>query len=95
MRFEGRDVGCLLLADHPEHKQWELVYVGLVAAVRGRGLGIEAVRRAQFLAGRAGAKCLLLGVDADNQPAIAIYGQAGFAAWDRRSVLVRVMAGKT
>ena len=50
----GRDVGCLLLTDHPEHKQWELVYVGLVTGVRGQGLGIEAVRRAQFLAGQAG-----------------------------------------
>jgi mycothiol synthase len=93
LRHDGRDVGCLLLTDHPEHKQWELVYVGLAAEFRGRGWGIEAVRRAQFLSGQAHSKCLLLAVDASNEPAIAMYGEAGFAVWDRRSVLVRIATG--
>jgi ribosomal protein S18 acetylase RimI-like enzyme len=89
LRHDGQDVGCLLLADHPEHRQWELVYVGLVPEFRGRGWGVEVVRHAQFLASRARAKCLLLAVDAANEPAVAMYGEAGFTAWDRRSVLVR------
>ncbi len=89
----GRTSGCLLLTDHPEHKQWELVYVGLSAEFRGRGWGVEAVRRAQSLAGTRPAchGCLLLAVDAANEPAIAMYGEAGFTAWDRRSVLVRLL----
>ncbi|HTU24398.1 MAG TPA: GNAT family N-acetyltransferase [Pirellulales bacterium] len=89
LRHDRTDVGCLLLTEHPEHRQWELVYVGLVPEVRGRGWGIEAVRRAQALAGGAGATCLLLAVDAANEPAIAMYAAAGFTAWDRRSVLFR------
>ena len=44
VRQDGEDVGCLLLADHPTSSQWELVYMGLVPEVRGRGLGIELVR---------------------------------------------------
>jgi ribosomal protein S18 acetylase RimI-like enzyme len=91
LRHAGLDVGCLLLTDHPEHRQWELVYLALAPEYRGRGWGIEAVRRAQFLTGQAHAKCLLLAVDADNRPAITMYSQAGFTAWDRRSVLVRTL----
>ena len=39
VRHQQTDVGCLLLADHPEHGQLELVYMGLVPGVRGRGWG--------------------------------------------------------
>ena len=95
LRHEGQDVGCLLLTEHPAHRQWELVYIGLVAEVRGRSWGIEAVRRAQSLAAQAQATCLLLAVDAANEPAIAMYAEAGFTAWDRRSVLVRRVAGQS
>ncbi len=95
LRHAGQDVGCLLLTEHPAHRQWELVYIGLVAEVRGRSWGIEAVRRAQFLAAQAHATCLLLAVDAANEPAVAMYAEAGFTAWDRRSVLVRVVSGQS
>jgi mycothiol synthase len=95
LRHGGRDVGCLLLTLHPAHQQWELVYIGLIPEVRGRRWGIEAVRRGQFLAGRAGATCLLLAVDAANEPATAMYASAGFTAWDRRSVLVRFLSGQS
>ncbi|HEX4145973.1 MAG TPA: GNAT family N-acetyltransferase [Pirellulales bacterium] len=94
LRHDGRDVGCLLLTEHPEHRQWELVYIGLVPEARGRSWGLEAVRRAQALAAEAHATCLLLAVDAANEPAVAMYAAAGFAAWDRRSVLVRLSAGR-
>jgi ribosomal protein S18 acetylase RimI-like enzyme len=95
LRHDGHDVGCLLLTEHPQHLQCELVYVGLVPEVRGRSWGIEAVRRAQSLAAEAHATCLLLAVDAANEPAVAMYAAAGFAAWDRRSVLVRLLAGQS
>jgi ribosomal protein S18 acetylase RimI-like enzyme len=95
LRHAGRDVGCLLLTEHPEHRQWELVYIGLVPEVRGRSWGIEAVRRAQAIAAQAQATCLLLAVDAANEPAVAMYAASGFAAWDRRSVLVRVLGDRS
>ncbi|MEX0585910.1 MAG: GNAT family N-acetyltransferase [Pirellulales bacterium] len=83
------DVGCLLLADHPSDNQWELVYVGLVPAVRGRGWGLQATRHAQWLTRNAGRRRLVLAVDGANSPAIAIYVECGFRAWDRRSVFVK------
>jgi len=70
---------------------WELVYMGVAAAARGRGGGLEIARFAQAWAGRHGGRRLLLAVDADNQPAIAAYSMAGFRAWDRRSVFLKVL----
>lgn len=87
----GSDVGCLILADHAAADQWELVYMGLAPEARGRGWGLAIVRHAQWLAGRAGRARLVLAVDAANAPAIAQYAAAGFAAWDRRSVLIRLL----
>ena len=92
VRCEGRDAGCLLLTDHPSDEQWELIYMGVVPEQRGRGLGIELARYAQWLARAAGAQRLILAVDAANEPAIAAYGTAGFSAWDRRSVFMRRFA---
>jgi mycothiol synthase len=86
-----RDVGVLLLADHPRAQHWELMYMGLVPEARGNGWGCEIVRQAQWLAQRAGTERIVLAVDAANRPALAMYERAGFAAWDRRSVFVRVL----
>ena len=93
VRRGERDVGCLLLADFPEANQWLLVYMGVVPEFRGQGLGIELVRHAQWLCREAGRARLVLAVDAANQPAIDIYAAAGFIAWDRRSVWLKILAG--
>ena len=89
VREQGRDVGCLLLAFHSAGPHCELVYVGLVPAVRGRGWGIELTRHAQWLAREAGAERLVLAVDASNEPAVRMYVAAGFAAWDRRQLWIK------
>lgn len=85
----GTDVGCLLLADYPELNQGELVYVGLASEARGRGWGLEAVRRAQEHVRTAGRERLVLAVDERNWPAIRMYAAAGFEAWNRRAVFLR------
>ncbi len=90
VRHAGSDVGCLLLAEHAPQRQWEVAYVGLVPEARRRGWGMAAVRQAQWLARRARVEKLLLAVDAANAPAIATYAAAGFTAWDRRSVMLRI-----
>jgi ribosomal protein S18 acetylase RimI-like enzyme len=87
---EGSDVGCLLLADHPRHENVELLYMGVVPAARGRRFGIEITRHAQWLTRQADRRRLVLAVDADNAPAIGMYAAAGFQAWDRRTVYLRV-----
>jgi mycothiol synthase len=91
VRHRGEDVGCLLLADHPQAQNWELVYMGLVPSARGNGWGVQVARRAQWLAGRAGRERLVLAVDAANAPAIRVYSLAGFHAWDRRHVFLKVL----
>ena len=45
----GQDVGCVLLADHPEQEQCELMYLGMVPEVRGRGWGVGATRHVQWM----------------------------------------------
>lgn len=89
---EGVDVGCLLLADHPQSNTWELVYMGVVPEARGRGLGLAVVRHAQWLASAAGRERLTAAVDADNEPAVRIYAAAGFVGWDRRTVFLRTLS---
>ncbi|OHB68445.1 MAG: hypothetical protein A2V70_11155 [Planctomycetes bacterium RBG_13_63_9] len=91
VRHEGKDIGCLLLADHPDQENWELVYMGLVSSHRGRGWGMDIAREAQRLARRAGRRRLVLAVDAGNRPAIETYSAAGFRLWDRRGVYVKVL----
>jgi mycothiol synthase len=86
---EGRDVGCLLVADHPEQGNCELVYMGVVPAARGRCWGEALARLAQWLTRQAGRDRLVLAVDAENEPAIRVYAAAGFQAWDRRTVFAR------
>lgn len=90
VRHQGENVGCLLLADHPENENWELVYMGVVAGHRGHGWGIDIARRAQWLTRQAGRPRLVLAVDAANRPAIRTYAAVGFRAWERRSVFLRV-----
>ncbi|MCA9271276.1 MAG: GNAT family N-acetyltransferase, partial [Planctomycetales bacterium] len=84
---QAEDVGCVLLTDHPQDDQWELIYMGVAPAFRGRGLGLDIARHAQWLTGQAGRSRLVLGVDADNGPAIRMYSAAGFRTWDERHVL--------
>ena len=88
-RDAGRDIGCLLLTEHPRQRQWELIYMGLVPEARGSGWGSEMVRYAQWQAREAGFSRLVLAVDADNGPARAIYDATGFSCWERQSVFWR------
>lgn len=88
-RAGEQDVGVLLVADHPLARQIELTYMGIVPEGRGRGWGGALTRRALWLARCAKVERVMLAVDAANDRALAIYRQAGFAAWDRRAVFVR------
>jgi mycothiol synthase len=89
VRCGREDVGVLLLADHPSARHWELVYMGLVPAARGRGWGRQITQHAQAMARRATVDRIVLAVDAVNSPALAMYRAAGFEKWDRRHVYVR------
>ena len=92
VRHADSDVGCLLAADHAASDQWELVYMGLLPEARGHGWGVHIVRYLQRLAREAGRSRLVLAVDAANGPALATYAKTGFFEWDRRGVLLKVLA---
>lgn len=91
-RYQERDVGCVLLAAHPESAQLELMYLGVIPEVRGKRFGLALVRRAQWLARQSAFPRMLLAVDAANRPAIAMYEAAGFVAWEQRSAYVIVLS---
>jgi len=85
-RHAGQDVGCLLLADHPDHENMELVYMGVAPAWRGRAFGVEIVRRAMWMASRMRRERFILAVDTRNTPAISVYVALGLRQWQRRVV---------
>jgi ribosomal protein S18 acetylase RimI-like enzyme len=88
-RCSGADVGCLLMNLHPDVNHAEIVYLGLVPEVRGRGWGLLLTRRAQQLAREVNCDRVVLAVDAANEPAIRLYADAGFVQFDRRAIWIR------
>lgn len=90
--YEDQPIGCVLLADHPQQRQLELVYLGVIPEARGRGFGTDMTRHVQWLAGTLGRDRIVLAVDAENQPALEAYARSGFNGWDRRSLFLRVPA---
>ena len=91
VRRMDRDVGCLLLADHPGLNQYELVYMGVIPSQRGQGWGRELTAYAQWLTSQAGRQQMTLAVDAENEPALRAYSQCGFIEYERRSIYLRVL----
>jgi ribosomal protein S18 acetylase RimI-like enzyme len=92
VRYENRDVGCLLLADHPRYENMELVYMGVIPENRGQHWGADIARRAQWVARQAGRPRLVLAVDASNRPAIEMYASVGFRTWDQRRIYYRIFS---
>jgi mycothiol synthase len=92
VRYENRDVGCLLLADHPKYENMELVYMGVIPENRGQHWGADIARRAQWVARQAGRARLVLAVDASNRPAIDMYASVGFRTWDQRRIYYRILS---
>jgi ribosomal protein S18 acetylase RimI-like enzyme len=90
-RYEDEDVGCVLVNVHPDVAHAEIVYLGVVPEVRGRGYGLDLTRQAQWLARQAGCEQTVLAVDAANDPAIRTYIAAGFREFDRKTVWIRAL----
>jgi len=89
VQHEDRDVGCLILADHRPAHHAELVYMGLIPEVRGRGWGVHLANEARRIAAQSGAEQIVLSVDAANTPALRHYQSAGFRFWEQRTILVK------
>ena len=93
-RLEGEPeaAGIVLMTAQPERGSWEVAYLGLAPAARGRGLGRMALAHALDLA-RPHVRRLELAVDARNKPASKLYRRAGFLPFDRRAVHLKVLGG--
>lgn len=89
-----KDVGVLLMAEHPDAEQAELIYMGVTPEARGRGLGKLLIQQALATAAEMGVDHLMVAVDRENKPARRLYEGAGFAAWARRHVYVRARNAK-
>ena len=87
--IDGRPAGCLLLAVQFDGRLLELVYLGVVPAFRGRGLGGQLVTRALEHACQRGAAAVLVAADERNIPARRLYERFGFRPLVQRDVWVR------
>lgn len=80
-------VGCMILSDHSKrrgadqsgrlNKVVELVYMGLIPSMRGRGLGSEVLQLVTKEAARFGANRLVMAVDHENTVARVLYDSIG------------------
>ena len=82
---DAQAFAILLLAEIPGRNAWEVIYLGLTPAARGRGLGRAVLEHAVDLA-RGQVPWLELAVDLRNTPALRLYDSAGFVARERRAV---------
>ncbi len=94
LTLDGEEAGALLLAEFPETRQLELVYMGIVPEARGRGIGAVAVSRAQAMALDRRVERMVLAVDVRNKPARDIYHRAGFRQWAERYAYLRPRGGR-
>jgi ribosomal protein S18 acetylase RimI-like enzyme len=85
VRGEPGAAAVVLLAEVPHRDAWEVAYLGLTPAARGRGLGRASLAHAVALA-RPHAARLELAVDVRNEPARRLYRAAGLRPFDRRAV---------
>lgn len=87
----SRPIGVLLLGEMPDLKSWELLYLGVAPEARSQGFGRELARKALWEARALEAPQLTLSVDARNQPALNLYKDVGFEAYDHREVYLRIL----
>ena len=85
VRGEPGASAVLLLSDLPDRNAWEVAYLGLTPAARGRGLGRAVLAHAAVLA-RPYVKRIELAVDVRNFPAHQLYRRAGMIPFDHRAV---------
>jgi ribosomal protein S18 acetylase RimI-like enzyme len=87
---DGEPAGVLLLGPGDSPREWELTYLGVLPAFRGRRFGTALARVALRLAADRGAAMLAVGVDERNAPAIRLYETVGFQIAARSAVFLRI-----
>lgn len=87
---EPEAAAVLLMTEAPGRDAWEVIYLGLTPAARGRGLGRAVIAHALETA-RGHAPILELAVDLRNAPAVRLYRSTGFLPRDRRAVHLAIL----
>jgi ribosomal protein S18 acetylase RimI-like enzyme len=87
-RINRQAVGCILLMESVLQPIWEVIYMGVHADFRRRGIGAALLAQGLDIAHRAGVPKVRLAVDAANQPAIKMYAAAGFEEVMRRRAFI-------
>ncbi|MBS0265119.1 MAG: GNAT family N-acetyltransferase [Planctomycetes bacterium] len=90
-RQAGRDIGVLLLAEHPDRDVWEVSYLGIVPAARGNGFGREILSLGIHSVQNSGRRRMEIAVDLANKPALQIYHSLGFTDVCRYAVHLRFL----
>jgi GNAT superfamily N-acetyltransferase len=90
----GAPLAVLLLARVQPGEAMELVYLGLVPAARGRGLGDVLMRHALALTAADRLPKLSLAVDADNAPALKLYYRHGLQRVGSKVALIRELRAR-
>lgn len=84
----GEPIAVLLLAEVAQGQAYELVYLGVAPAYRGKGIGGHLMRYAISESARQGGLKLYLAVDDRNDPAVRLYTGMGFRASTRKIAYV-------
>jgi len=79
--------GVLFFSWHPDLKQWELTYLGIIPEHRGKGTAGKAIEQSFEHPSRKNSS-VFLGVDSRNHYAIRLYESLGFIVVSRQTVHV-------
>lgn len=83
-RIDGQSAGCILVSRVTHAPILEIVYMGVIAGCRRRGVGELLLRRALEQCRAVGAQRLTVVVDNRNEPAKRLYTRFGFAPLTQR-----------
>ena len=85
------DAGCVLIAVSGEGNaaEWDVCYLGVAPAFRGRGVGRGLLAGRLAAARDAGAAAVTCAVDAANEPARRLYAAAGFTETSARALFTK------
>lgn len=85
--------GCALFSPCPDQRSFELVYLGLSPALRGKGLGLRLMRHGIGECSKINNTwSMACAVDERNSPAIKLYESLQFRGFSRRAALVFPLA---
>ncbi|MHC4394541.1 MAG: GNAT family N-acetyltransferase [Planctomycetota bacterium] len=84
---KAEPVGVLVSAPTPQRDAIEIIYLGVVPQMRGKGLGKVLLNEVINCAEQIGVESLLVSVDCRNHPALKLYEKFDFKVLFHRTVL--------